>query len=146
MPKTQSWPVIHAYIIVIRPATTGSITFRSLIASPARYVMVPPFADMPTPFAMLAAALRRRERHLGDRVMAKVLATVPAHGLEAVLVAVELVLESGMHSAEHVLNVLARLNQEGMPAQVETSLMLTEEPLADTARYDSLNAKEVTHV
>lgn len=51
-----------------------------------------------------------------------------------------------MHSAEHVLNVLARLNQEGMPAQVETSLMLTEEPLADTARYDSLNAKEVTHV
>ena len=105
-----------------------------------------PFADMPTPFAMLAAALRRRERHLGDRVMAKVLATVPAHGLEAVLVAVELVLESGMHSAEHVLNVLARLNQEGMPAQVETSLMLTEEPLADTARYDSLNAKEVTHV
>jgi hypothetical protein len=105
-----------------------------------------PFADMPTPFAMLAAALRRRERHLGDRVMAKVLATVPAHGLEAVLVAVELVLESGVPSAEHVLNVLARLNQEGMPAQVETSLMLTEEPLADTARYDSLNAKEVTHV
>jgi len=105
-----------------------------------------PFADMPAPFAMLAAALRRRERHLGDRVMAKVLATVPSHGLEAVLVAVELVLESGVHSAEHVLNVLARLHQEGMPAQVETSLTLTEEPLADTARYDSLNVKEVSHV
>jgi len=105
-----------------------------------------PFADMPIPFAKLQVALRRRERQQGDRVMAKVLATVPSHGLEAVLVAVELVLESGVHSAEHVLNVLARLNQEGMPAQVETSLKLTEEPLADTARYDSLNAKEVTHV
>ena len=105
-----------------------------------------PFAEMPTPFAMLAAALRRRERHLGDRVMAKVLATVPAHGLEAVLVAVELVLESGVHSAEHVLNVLARLNQERMPAQVETSLKLAVEPLANTSRYDSLSTQEVSHV
>jgi hypothetical protein len=105
-----------------------------------------PFGDMPTPFAMLAAALRRRERHLGDRVMASVLATVPTHGLDAVLVAVELVLESGVPSAEHVLNMLARLNQQGMPAQVETSLTLTEEPLADTARYDSLSIGEVSHV
>jgi len=78
--------------------------------------------------------------------MAKVLAAVPLHGLEAVLVAVELVLESGVTSAEHVLNVLARLNQSQTPAQVETSLKLTEEPLADTARYDSLNAQEVSHV
>lgn len=38
--------------------------------------------------------------------MAKVLAAIPAHGLEAVLVAVELVLESGVPSVEHVLNVL----------------------------------------
>jgi len=77
--------------------------------------------------------------------MASVLATVPTHGLEAVLVAVELVLESGVPSAEHVLNMLARLKQQAVPAQVETSLTLTEEPLADTARYDSLNAGEVFH-
>ena len=38
--------------------------------------------------------------------MAKVLAAVPKSGLEAVLVAVELVLESGNPSAEHVENVL----------------------------------------
>ena len=105
-----------------------------------------PFADMPIPFTKLQAALRQRERQQGDRVMAKVLATVPSHGLEAVLVAVELVLESGVHSAEHVLNVLARLNQEGMPAQVETSLKLTVEPLANTSRYDSLSTQEVSHV
>jgi transposase len=104
-----------------------------------------PFGDMPTPFAMLQAALRRRERHLGDRVMASVLATVPTHGLDAVLTAVELVLESGVPSVEHVLNMLARLKQEVMPEQVETSLTLTEEPMANTARYDSLNGVEVSH-
>ena len=105
-----------------------------------------PFAELPLPFAKLQAALRRNERQQGDRIMAKVLATVPHHGLEAVLVAVEVVLESGVHSAEHVLNVLARLNQSKMPEQVETNLKLTEEPLANTSRYDSLNAQEVSHV
>lgn len=61
--------------------------------------------------------------------------------LDAVLVAVELVLESGVHSAEHVLNMLARLHQAPLPEQVETSLTLTEEPLANTARYDILSAE-----
>jgi hypothetical protein len=46
--------------------------------------------------------------------MAQVLAAVPTFGLEAVLVAVDLVLETGRPSAEHVLNVLARL-REGPP-------------------------------
>ena len=104
-----------------------------------------PFADMPPSFTKLQAALRRRERQQGDRIMARVLATVPSHGLEAVLAAVEVVLESGLHSAEHVLNVLTRLNQPKMPEQVETSLKLNEEPLANTARYDSLNPQAVSH-
>jgi hypothetical protein len=42
--------------------------------------------------------------------------------------------------------MLARLHQQEVPAQVETSLTLTEEPLANTARYDSLNGVEVSHV
>lgn len=105
-----------------------------------------PFMDMPAPLAKLQAALQRRERQEGNRLMAKVLAAVPVHGLEAVLVAAELVLESGIHSAEHVLNVLARLNQQALPAQVETNLTLSEEPVADTARYDSLTAMEADHV
>jgi transposase len=105
-----------------------------------------PFEDMPQPLAKLQAALLRRERQEGSRLMARVLAAVPTHGLEAVLVAVELVLESGVHSAEHVLNVLGRLNQQPLPARVETSLKLNEEPIADTARYDSLSDKEAHHV
>ena len=100
-------------------------------------------ADQDTADSLRGLLLKREG---GDRVMAKVLAAVPKSGLEAVLVAVELVLESGMHSAEHVLNVLARLNQQPLPARVETSLKLHEEPLADTARYDSLTGQEVSHV
>ena len=105
-----------------------------------------PFAELPAPLLQLQTALRRRERQQADRIMAKVLSLVPTHGLEAVLVAVELVLESGVPSAEHVSNVLARLKQTDMPAQVETTLKLNEEPQADTARYDRLNTKEVPHV
>jgi len=72
--------------------------------------------------------------------MAQVLAAVPTAGLDAVLVAVELVIESGVLSAEHVLNVLARLNASPPPACVETSLQLKEVPLANTSRYDSLRS------
>ena len=76
-----------------------------------------------------------------------------AVGLDAVLVAVELVIESGALSAEHVLNVLARLNAVPTPESVETTLQLKEAPLANTSRYDSLrsamdlacNAVEVNH-
>jgi hypothetical protein len=105
-----------------------------------------PFAELPAPLLKLQTALRRRERQQADRTMAKVLSLVPTHGLEAVLVAAELVLESGVLSAEHVANVLARLKQTDLPAQVETSLKLSEEPQADTERYDRLNTKEVPHV
>jgi hypothetical protein len=79
-------------------------------------------------------------RQGGDRVMAQVLAAVPSAGLEAVLVAVGLVLETGAVSAEHVLNVLARLNASPTPEQVETALKLSEPPKADTGRYDSLRS------
>ena len=63
--------------------------------------------------------------------------------------AVEWVIESGALSAEHVLNVLARLNVGPAPVGVETSLQLTEAPaaglgprgglgpLANADRYDS---------
>lgn len=70
--------------------------------------------------------------------MAQVLAAVLTHGLDAVLVAVELVIESGVLSLEHVLNVVARLTSAPSPATVETLLELNEAPLANTSRYDSL--------
>ncbi|WP_029889814.1 IS21 family transposase [Polycyclovorans algicola] len=101
-----------------------------------------PFADLPAPLQRLSRALLRRDG--GDRVMAQVLSAVPAHGLEAVLVAVDLVLESGRPSAEHVLNVLARLKEGKPPPTVDTDLTVSEAPVADPQRYDSLRT-EVSH-
>ncbi len=97
------------------------------------------------PFRVMPESLQILQRHLlrhtgGDRVMAQVLAAVPIHGLDAVLVAAELALEAGRPSAEHVLNVLARL-KEGAPKCVSPAalvLTLSEEPRADVDRYDRL--------
>ena len=77
--------------------------------------------------------------------MAQVLAAVPVHGLEAVLVAVELVLESGMPSGEHVLNVLGRLQHPDRVIEtVASRVTLRHPPAADPARYDAL--READHV
>jgi hypothetical protein len=100
-----------------------------------------PFADMPEPLQRLRHGLLRRPG--GDRVMAQVLAIVPQAGLDAVLVAVELALETGPPgkvSVEHVVNVLARLNAAPTPPTAATALQVATPPLANTARYDSLRA------
>ena len=77
--------------------------------------------------------------------MAQVLAAIPVHGLESVMVAAELALESGRPSGEHVLNVLARLKQDVLPQTIiDVPLRLIMEPEANTWRYDHL--REVSHV
>jgi hypothetical protein len=102
-----------------------------------------PFADLPDPLQRLRRALLRHEG--GDKVMARVLMAVPTHGVDAVLVAVELVLETGRPSADHVLNVIARLT-DGPPApSVATTLTVAAVPLADPHRYDTLREEEATH-
>ena len=101
-----------------------------------------PFEDLPAALQTLRRALLRHPG--GDRVMAKVLAAVPVFGLEAVLVAVELVLQAGRPSAEHVLNVLARLHEVPPPPSVETDLVVSEPPTTDTTRYDRLRT-EMAH-
>ena len=100
-----------------------------------------PFATMPEPLVKLQQGLLKHPG--GDRVMAQVLAAVPVHGLEAVLVAVEVALESGRPSGEHVLNVLARLKSPSLPlaaAMPAVPLTLAEEPLADVDRYERLRS------
>ena len=92
----------------------------------------------------LAAAPPRHEG--GDRVLSEVLALVPTAGLDALLVAVELVLEhatpSGHISVEHVRNVLARLSDPQRPPPADTALALREAPRADTHRYDRLRGAQ----
>ena len=103
-----------------------------------------PFADMPKSLLQLREGLMRDTG--GDKIMAQVLAVIPSAGLDAVLVAVELVLESGAISAEHVINVVARLKAGPVPECVETNLQLKEAPLADTRRYDTLREVDETQV
>jgi transposase len=102
-----------------------------------------PFVEMPEPLLRLRRALLRESG--GDRVMAQVLALVPGAGLDAVLVAVELALESappsGRVSIEHVLNVLGRLNAAPLPQAVATPLQVKTPPLADPGRYDRLRSR-----
>ncbi len=99
-----------------------------------------PFLDLPEPLQKLRRSLLREAG--GDRLMAKVLALVPGAGLDAVLVAVELVLEaappSGRISEQHVINVLARLKAAPRPDNVATRLQVLKPPVADPARYDQL--------
>lgn len=82
--------------------------------------------------------------------MAQVLSAVPLHGLEPVLVAVELALQSGRASAEHVLNVLSRLKEQNSEIEaVRTALQLAEPPQANVQRYDCLRTEcemEADHV
>ena len=102
---------------------------------------VAPFADMPEPLQRLRGGLLRNPG--GHRVMAQVLAIVPAAGLDAVLVAVDLALETGppgKGSVEHVGNVLGRLNAAPITPTASTHVRAITAPLADTARYDRLRA------
>jgi transposase len=103
-----------------------------------------PFADLPEPLQRLRRSLLRDAG--GDRVMAQVLALVPTAGLDAVLVAAELALESappsGRVSVEHVVNVIGRLNAVAPPENAATTLQVSTPPLANTARYDSLRAPD----
>jgi hypothetical protein len=66
--------------------------------------------------------------------MARVLMAVPTHGLDAVLVAIDLVLDTGRPSAEHVLNVIARLTDGPSLPTVATVLTVTTAPVADPHR------------
>ena len=104
-----------------------------------------------------SAPVYRATRYADDCARRRKRRCPPTAGLDAVgaglgpLVAVKLVIESGILSAEHVLNVLARLNAGPVPVGValghpaETSLHLTEAPLANTDRYDSLRGADDEH-
>jgi hypothetical protein len=97
-----------------------------------------PFAELPEGFKRLQAVLLKRSG--GDREVVEILALVLHHDEQAVLTAVELALESGAPSKQHVLNLLARLIETAAPAPVNSpqALVLTVEPQANVSRYDQL--------
>ena len=94
---------------------------------------------------VLPAAIERVRRKLGDRddgnrQMVDILAAVLSDGLSAVEAACSEALSQGVHSADVVLNILARRRQPAEPITILTStaLRLRHEPGADCTRYDQL--------
>jgi transposase len=94
---------------------------------------------------VLPAALERVRRKLagapdGNRQMVDILTTVLTDGLPAVEAACAEALAHGVHSADVILNILARQRDPGPPATIHTpaALTLRHAPRSDCARYDTL--------
>jgi hypothetical protein len=93
----------------------------------------------------LPVSLERTRRKLkgsddGDRQMVKILSAVLTDGLPAVEAACAEALAAGVHSADVILNILARRRDPAPTAPILTpdALRLRHAPIADCARYDSL--------
>lgn len=99
-----------------------------------------PFKDW-----VLPAAIERVRRRLasvvdGDRQMVEILTAVLVDGLPAVEAACAEALREGVHSADVILNILARRREVPPPITILTpdALRLRHLPAADCARYDRL--------
>ena len=99
-----------------------------------------PFKDW-----VLPAAIERVRRKLasaddGNRQMVDILNAVLTDGLPAVEAACAEAIAHGVHSADVVLNILARQRDPAPPANILTpaALILRHAPIADCARYDNL--------
>src|SRR5690349_17356398 len=101
-----------------------------------------PFRDWDLPEALAEIRRRLAGHGDGDRQFVAILSAVPEAGLEAVEGACAAALAARLHSADAVLNLLARGREPEPPAPVLTpaSLTLGLEPSADCARYDGLRA------
>ena len=94
---------------------------------------------------VLPAAMERIRRKLagtddGNRQMVDILTAVLADGLPAVEAACAEAIAEGVHSADVILNILARRRDPVAPITILTpdALKLQHEPTADCARYDNL--------
>lgn len=102
-----------------------------------------PFKAMALPPAMSKIQARLATATGGDRQMVNLLVAAHESGVEAVEQACMEALEAGLRSADAILNILSRQNAEAIAASVATPthLRLSEEPIADCARYDRLIAE-----
>jgi hypothetical protein len=111
-----------------------------LVRTPGALRNGAPFKDW-----VLPGAIERVRRKLagsddGDRQMVKVLAAVLEDGLTAVEAACAEAMSQDIHSADVILNILARRREPPPPPAIHTpeALKLRHMPLADCARYDQL--------
>ena len=109
-----------------RRFTTPGTTYVPVLArKPGALRNCAPFKDW-----LLPASLERVRRRLkgsedGDRQMVKILSAVMSDSLAAVEAACAEALDGGVHSADVVLNILARHPDPGPPATIITPEVLS---------------------
>ena len=101
-----------------------------------------PFKDWVLPTALDRVRRKLAGSNDGDRQMVKILAAVLTDGLPAVEAACLQALSEGVHSADVVINILARQRDPGPATTILTpdALRLRHAPTADCARYDQLRS------
>ena len=99
-----------------------------------------PFKDWVLPAAMERIRRKLADADDGNRQMVNILTAVLTDGLPAVEAACAEAITQGVHSADVVLNILARQRNPNPPPTIMTpaALMLRHAPIADCARYDNL--------
>ena len=120
-----------------RVRAPGDHPHRDRLAARGR---VAPFKDWLLPAAIERVRRKLRTAPDGDRQMVDILGAVLTDGLPAVEAACAEALGESVHSADVILNILARQRDPGPPVTIMTpkGLRLRCEPAADCARYDSL--------
>jgi transposase len=99
-----------------------------------------PFKDWVLPASMERVRRKLAGADDGNRQMVDILTAVLTDGLPAVEAACAEAIAHGVHSADVILNILARQRDPGPPATIHTpaALTLRHAPIADCARYDNL--------
>src|ERR1700756_3507966 len=99
-----------------------------------------PFKDWVLPAAMESVRRKLAGADDGNRQMVDILPAGLTDGLPAVEAACAEAFANGVHSADVVLNILARQRDPGPPSTILTpaALTLRHAPVADCARYDNL--------
>src|SRR5262245_13744291 len=99
-----------------------------------------PFKDWVLPAAMERVRRKLADADDGNRQMVDILTAVLTDGLPAVESACTEAIAQNVHSADVVLNILARRRDPSPPATILTpaALTLRHAPIADCARYDNL--------
>jgi len=95
--------------------------------------------DLPKPIQLVRDRILKQPK--GDRAFVELLMLAGEAGLDALTVACELALESGIVSAPIVMNELRRLIAPHLPKMaisVPNEIALTTEPMANCQRYDYL--------
>lgn len=107
-----------------------------------------PFVNWDLPPAITHVRDQILKQPKGDSAFVDLLLLAGETGLEALEMACELALESGVTSAAIVMNELRRLmtpHRENTLTDVPEGIVLHHEPIADCHRYDSLRGEHYVH-